>query len=131
MKKYIDSLLIGVGIASFCTIIQASHYFGNQTIIISLAQGGLQGLLVPLIYHQRNHRIPYLIKFSSHAFLSYLVALSIFSLSSLNISFWSFTAYWFLIFSITFSFFYLRNHLQTNKTNSRLKKLKENTNENH
>ncbi|KKW74430.1 hypothetical protein [Lactococcus cremoris] len=53
MKKYIHSCFIGIGIASFIIVLNSISYFGMNVVISSLVLGVFQGIIVPLIYHNK------------------------------------------------------------------------------
>lgn len=122
MKKYIDSLLIGIGIASFITFLNAWEYFGTQNMLVSLAQGAVQGLIVAVVYGVKG--LSQLLKVLIHASLSYLSATSLYFFTTWKLNFWYLTLSWIIIFILISIYFYFRDCKKTNELNLKLQELK-------
>ncbi|MFC4651321.1 DUF3021 family protein [Lactococcus nasutitermitis] len=122
MRAYIDSIFIGLGIASFLLVLNAVNYFGGKTLLVILLMGVAQGLIVPAIYRERLG-LPYLGKFLIHAGGSYLLVLisalllqGIIPLLPMSIS-------WLIVFSLVFLYFYRCNHRMARDINEKLKEM--------
>ena len=119
MKKYVHSCLIGIGIASFIVVLNSISYFGMRVVISSLVLGVFQGIIVPLIYHNKIKAL-YLVKVLLHAIISYLLVI-LWWIVGENLSLSMVSLWWFIVFISVFSYFYFMNHKDAYKINTKLK----------
>lgn len=119
MKKYVHSCLIGIGIASFIVVLNSISYFGMRVVISSLVLGVFQGIIVPLIYHNKIKAL-YLVKVLLHAIISYLLVI-LWWIVGENLSLSMVSLSWFIVFITVFSYFYFMNHKDAYKINTKLK----------
>ena len=96
MKKYIHSCFIGIGIASFIIVLNSISYFGMNVVISSLVLGVFQGIIVPLIYHNKIKTL-YLVKVLLHAIISYLLII-LWWIVGENLSLSMVSLLWFIVF---------------------------------
>lgn len=119
MKKYIHSCFIGIGIASFIIVLNSISYFGINVVISSLVLGVFQGIIVPLIYHNKIKTL-YLVKVLLHAIISYLLII-LWWIVGENSSLSMVSLLWFIVFISVFSYFHFMNHKDAYKINTKLK----------
>ena len=119
MKKYIHSCFIGIGIASFIIVLNSISYFGMNVVISSLVLGVFQGIIVPLIYHNKIKAL-YLVKVLLHAIISYLLII-LWWIVGENLSLSMVSLLWFIVFISVFSYFHFMNYKDAYKINTKLK----------
>lgn len=119
MKKYIHSCFIGIGIASFIIVLNSISYFGMNVVISSLVLGVFQGIIVPLIYHNKIKAL-YLVKVLLHAIISYLLII-LWWIVGENLSLSKVSLLWFIVFISVLSYFYFMNYKDAYKINTKLK----------
>jgi hypothetical protein len=112
-------MLIGLGIASFLTLLNAISYFGLKVILLSLLLGVGQGLVVPLIYSSPL-KLAYLYKFLLHAVISYGMTVMFAFFSGLDYNLLDITLGWLVVFALVFAYFYQRNHVAAHEINEKL-----------
>ncbi|GAB2026197.1 DUF3021 family protein [Lactovum odontotermitis] len=123
MKKYIDSMLVGLGIGSFILTIYAAIYWGFWFVLLVLIQSALQGLASVIIH--KNLPLPYLARFIIHALTSYLLAFTLLLYMMLvwkvpvNAIF-SFSISWVVSFVVIYTYFYFRDRHTAEKINQKL-----------
>ncbi|GAB2026004.1 hypothetical protein OfM1_20770 [Lactovum odontotermitis] len=123
MKKYIDSMLVGLGIGSFILTIYAAIYWGFWFVLLVLIQSALQGLASVIIH--KNLPLPYLARFIIHALTSYLLAFTLLLYMMLawkvpvNAIF-SFSISWVVSFAVIYTYFYFRDRHTAEKINQKL-----------
>ena len=119
MKKYIHSCFIGIGIASFIIVLNSISYFGMNVVISSLVLGVFQGIIVPLIYHNKIKTL-YLVKVLLHAIISYLLII-LWWIVGENLSLSMVILLWFFVFISVFSYFHFMIHKDGFKITTKLK----------
>lgn len=123
MKKYLESMMVGLGIGSVILAVYAAIYWRFWLVIVILIQSALQGLASVIIYN--NLRLPYLAKFIIHALTSYLLAFAILLYMLLA---WkvplhaiiSFSLTWVIIFAVIYIYFHFRDRHEAEKINQKL-----------
>ncbi|GBG97027.1 DUF3021 family protein [Lactococcus termiticola] len=122
--RILKSIGLGVVVASLCMVIMAAIYWNTWMVTLTLIQGAAQGLVAVLVYGFL--KAPYLIKFISHALLSYLLA---FAMLLLNHQYWqvnllTFSVEWLLIFALVYLYIYWRNRTEARRLNEKIVRLR-------